>query len=80
MAFLCYRRITRWSERSGGPASHPLFFVNKPPDGAHQMRHRDVSTPFPENLRDPMDGEPAAVSFQNLFLYYLNASILGCLR
>ena len=46
----------------------PLFFVDKTPDGSHQMRHGNVHAPFPENLRDPMDGEPATMSFQDFFL------------
>ena len=33
----------------------PLLFVDKTPDGAHQMEHRDVNTALPENLRDRMD-------------------------
>ena len=40
----------------------------------------DVDIPFPENLRDPVDTHPAAVSFQDLFLILSQskASILGC--
>jgi hypothetical protein len=32
------------------------------------MGHGDVNTPFPENLCDSVDAQPAAVSFQDLFL------------
>jgi hypothetical protein len=46
----------------------PLFFVDKTPDGSHQMRHGNVDTAFPENLRDPMHAEPATVRLQDLFL------------
>jgi hypothetical protein len=65
MAFLCQR--TRWRARSGGPASHPLWFVYETPDGAQHMGNRDVHAPFPENLRDPMDAEAATMRFQDLF-------------
>jgi hypothetical protein len=43
------------------------------------MRHRNVNTPFPENLRDPVDGEPAAVSLQDLFLILSQCVDLGLL-
>jgi hypothetical protein len=55
-----------WDSLDGaerGPACHPLLFVDKTPDGSHQMRHGDVNTPFPENLHDPMHAETATVSF-----------------
>jgi hypothetical protein len=39
----------------------------------------DIDIPFPENLGDPMDADPAAVRFQDLFLA-LKASILADLR
>jgi hypothetical protein len=32
------------------------------------MRHGDVNTPFPENLCDPMDAQPAAVRLQDFVL------------
>jgi len=32
------------------------------------MRHRNVNTPLPENLRDSMHAEPAPVRLQDLFL------------
>jgi hypothetical protein len=32
------------------------------------MRNRDVNTTFPENLRDPVDAQPAALRFQDLTL------------
>ena len=53
---------------SGSLATGPLSFVDKTPYGSHQMRHGNVNTPFPENLRDPVDAEPAPVRFQDLFL------------
>jgi hypothetical protein len=77
MAFLCRR--TRWAARSGGPATYSHFFVDKTPDGAHQMGHGNVNTPFPENLRDPVDGEPAAVRLQDLFLILSQCVDLGLL-
>jgi hypothetical protein len=46
----------------------PLFFVYKTPYGTHQMGNRDVNTTFPENLRNPVDAQLAAVSFQDLFV------------
>jgi hypothetical protein len=59
MAFLSCR--TRWALLcSRSLASHPFFFVDKTPDGSHQMRHGDVNTPFPENLRDPISVDPEA--------------------
>src|SRR5258708_1586658 len=79
MAFLFYRGITQWTARSGGPASHPLFFVDKTPDGSHQMRHGNVNTALPENLRDPVDAESAAVRFQDLFLILSQCVNLGLL-
>jgi hypothetical protein len=75
MAFVCHG--TRWTARSGGPASHPLFFVDKTPDGSHQMGNRDVNTPFPENLRDPMNAETATVRLQDLFLILSQGVDLG---
>jgi hypothetical protein len=58
---------------------YPLFFVNKTPDGAHQMGHGNVNTPFPENLGDSMDAEPTTVSFQDLFLILSQRVDLGLL-
>jgi hypothetical protein len=66
-------------ERSGGPASRPLFFVDKTPDGPHQMRHGNVNAPFPENLRDPMHAETATMRFQDLFLILSQCVDLGLL-
>jgi hypothetical protein len=77
LAFLCYG--TRWAARSGGPASHPLFFVDKTPYGSHQMGHGDVDAPFPENLRDPMDAQSASVRLQDLFLILSQCVDLGLL-
>jgi hypothetical protein len=77
MAFLC--RGTRRALRSGGPATYSLSFVDKPPDGTHQMRHGDVNAPFPENLRDPMHAETATMRFQDLFLRLPQCVDLGLL-
>ena len=61
MTFLCHRRITRWAALSSSSFTRsPLFFVDETPDGAYQMGHGNVNTPFPENLRDPMHTETAA--------------------
>ena len=43
------------------------------------MGNGNVNTPFPENLRDPMDAEPAAVRFQDLFLILSQCVDLGLL-
>jgi hypothetical protein len=53
---------------SGSVTRSPLFFVYKTPYGKHGMRNRDVNTTFPENLRDPVDAQPAALRFQDLTL------------
>ena len=66
MAFLCPR--IRRTARSGGPVTYSLFFVNKPPDGSHQMEHGNVNAAPPENLGDPMHAEPATMRLQDLFL------------
>jgi hypothetical protein len=80
VAFLCYRRTTRWTARSGRPlVPHPLLFVDKAPYGSHQMRHGNVNPAFPENLCDPMHAESAAVSFQDLFLVLSQRVDLGLL-
>ena len=76
-AFLCHR--TRWTERSGGPVTYSLFFVGKTPDGPHQMGHGDVSAAFRENLRDPMDAQPATMRLQDLFLILSQCIDLGLL-
>ena len=34
------------------------------------MLGRDIDVPFPENLGDPMNADPASVGFQNLFLAF----------
>jgi hypothetical protein len=57
-----------WTERSGGPASHLLYFVDKTPDGPRHMGNRKVDTAFPENLRDPVDPQAATKRLQDLFL------------
>jgi hypothetical protein len=79
MALLSSRRTTRWAERSGGPASHPLFFVYETPYGTHQVRHGDVNAPLPENLRDPVDAKAATMRFQDLFLVLPQGVDLGLL-
>jgi hypothetical protein len=43
------------------------------------MRHGDVHAPFPENLRDPMDAEPAPMGLQDLFLILSQCVDLGLL-
>ena len=43
------------------------------------MGNGDVNTPFPENLRDPVDAETAAVSLQDLFLILPQSVDLGLL-
>ena len=43
------------------------------------MRHGNVDTSFPENLRDPMDGEPATMCFEDLFLILSQSVDLGLL-
>jgi hypothetical protein len=43
------------------------------------MGNRDVHTPFPENLCDPMDGEPATMRLQDLFLILSQSVDLGLL-
>jgi hypothetical protein len=43
------------------------------------MGHGNVNAPFPENLRDPMDGEAAAVRLQDLFLVLPQSVDLGLL-
>jgi hypothetical protein len=69
IAFLCYRRITRWKALRSGTLTHnPFFFVDKPPHSTHQMGHGNINTAFPENLRDPMHAETATVCLQDLFL------------
>jgi hypothetical protein len=43
------------------------------------MRHGNVHTPFPENLRDPMHAETATVRLQDLFLILPQRVDLGLL-
>jgi hypothetical protein len=43
------------------------------------MRHGDIHTPFPENLRDPVDAETATMRLQNLFLILSQCVDLGLL-
>jgi hypothetical protein len=43
------------------------------------MGNRDVNASLPENLRDPVDGEPAAVRLQDLFLILSQGVDLGLL-
>jgi hypothetical protein len=48
-------------------------------DGSHQMGHGNIDTPFPENLRDPVDAEPATIGLQNLFFILSQRVDLGLL-
>src|SRR5258708_10495723 len=41
------------------------------------MGNRDVDTPFPENLRDPMHAQSAAMRLQDLFLILSQCVDLG---
>jgi len=43
------------------------------------MRHGNVNTPFPKNLRDPVDAETAAMRLQDLFLILSQCVDLGLL-
>ena len=43
------------------------------------MRHGNVHTAFPENLRDAVDAEPTTVRFQDLFLILSQRVDLGLL-
>jgi hypothetical protein len=43
------------------------------------MGHGNVNAPFPENLSDPMDGEPATMRLQDLFLILPQSVDLGLL-
>ena len=43
------------------------------------MGHGNVNAPFPENLRDPVDAEPAAMRLQDLFLILSQRVDLGLL-
>jgi hypothetical protein len=43
------------------------------------MRHGDVNTPLPENLRDPVDGETATMRLQDFFLILSQCIDLGLL-
>jgi hypothetical protein len=67
----------RMAFSSGNLAAGPLFFVDKTPEGAHQMGNRDVDTPFPENLCDPMHAEAATMRLQDLFLVFSQCVDLG---
>ena len=37
----------------------------------------DIDIPFPENLRDPVNADPAAVRFEDLFLAFSQGIDLG---
>jgi hypothetical protein len=52
------------------PTAGPLPFSDKQPDRPHQMLRGDINIPFPENLRNPVNADPAAVGFQDLFLAF----------
>jgi hypothetical protein len=41
------------------------------------MGHGDVDSPFPENLRNPVDGEPATMSLQDLLLAFSRRFAFG---
>ena len=43
------------------------------------MGHRDIHPAFPENLRDPVDAEAAAMRLQDLFLVLSQCIDLGLL-
>ena len=78
MAVLCHG--TRGTARSGRSlVPHPLLFIDKTADGPHQMGHGNVNPPFPENLRDPVDAEPATMGFQGFFLILPQCVDLGLL-
>ena len=74
MAFLCHG--TRWSARG---VTGPLLFVDKTSDGPDQVGNRDIHTPLPENLRDPVDAEPTTMRLQDLFLILSQGVDLGLL-
>jgi hypothetical protein len=69
----------RMALRRGSLTHGPLSFVDKTPDGSHQMRHGNVDTPLPKNLRDPVDAEPATMRLQDLFLVLSQGVDLGLL-
>jgi hypothetical protein len=50
--------------------ARPLLFLNKPPDGAHQMDFGDVDAAFPENFCDPVDVKAAAMGLDDLSLIF----------
>jgi hypothetical protein len=41
------------------------------------MGDGNINAPFPENLRDPVDGDPAAMRFQDLFFILPQGVDLG---
>jgi hypothetical protein len=64
---------------TGSLAPSPHFFVDKTPDGSHQMGRGDIHTAFPENLRDPMHAQAPAVRLQDLSLILSQGVDLGLL-
>ena len=72
-------RRFRVALNGGSLTPGPLLFVDKTPDGPHQMRHGNVDTALPENLCDPMHAQPAAVRLQDLFLILPQCVDLGLL-
>jgi hypothetical protein len=60
--------------------THPLLFLNKPPNGAHQMDFGDIDATFPENFCDPVDVQSMPMSFQDLCFISSQGVIFGCLR
>ena len=65
---------------SGTFTRGPLFFIDKTPYGPHQMGYGNIHIAFPENLRDPMHAETAAMRFQDLVLVLPQSVDLGCFR
>ena len=62
---------------NGSVTLSPLPFSNKQPDRPHQMLSGNINIPFPENLGDPMNADPAPVGFQDLFLAFSQGLDLG---
>jgi hypothetical protein len=69
------RRLLSFFKSTGslstrGLTPGPFLFRDKQPDRPHQVLRGDINIPFPENLRNPANADPAAVGFQNLFLAF----------
>ena len=67
-------RAERWK-----PGRRPALLRRQNAGRFHQMRPGNVNTPFPENLRDPVDAETAAMRLQDLFLILSQCVDLGLL-